>query len=160
MASLKIAIASIARSAQAVGFRRFRCLGSTKNGQIFPETYGGVVLFAPYEKGGVGFFKNEMSSSNYQFPGANSLASFQGRVRKCSFFSFCSEFCFFQWLFLVPLKGGRWYMIPQLAVYTTHIPLIALAFWGVKNATYHLLGEPETIIEWEGAVFQKGEKKR
>ncbi len=29
-----------------------------------------------------------------------------------------------QWLFLVPLKGGRWHIIPQLAVYTTYIPLI------------------------------------
>ena len=26
-----------------------------------------------------------------------------------------------QWLFLVPLKGGRWYIIPQLAVYNTYI---------------------------------------
>ena len=31
------------------------------------------------------------------------------------------------WLFLVPLKGGRWHIIPQLAVYTTYIPLIVLA---------------------------------
>ncbi len=31
-----------------------------------------------------------------------------------------------QWLFLVPLKGGRWHIIPQLAVYATYIlvPLI------------------------------------
>ena len=29
-----------------------------------------------------------------------------------------------QWLFLVPLKGGRWHVIPQLAIYTTYIPLI------------------------------------
>ena len=29
-----------------------------------------------------------------------------------------------QWLFLVPLIGGRWYIITQLAVYTTYIPLI------------------------------------
>ena len=29
-----------------------------------------------------------------------------------------------QWLFLVPLVGGRWHIIPQLAVYTTYIPLI------------------------------------
>ena len=28
-----------------------------------------------------------------------------------------------QWLFLVPLNGGRWHIIPQLAVYTTYIPL-------------------------------------
>ena len=27
-----------------------------------------------------------------------------------------------QWLFLVPLKGGSDYIIPQLAVYTTYIP--------------------------------------
>ena len=40
----------------------------------------------------------------------------------------------YQWLFLVPLKGGRWHIIPQLAVYTTYIPL-------------HLLGEPEATIE-------------
>ena len=46
-----------------------------------------------------------------------------------------------QWLFLVPLIGGRWHTIPQLAVYTTYMPLIFLAFWGgekcwgVKNAT-------------------------
>ena len=35
----------------------------------------------------------------------------------------------------VPVQGGRWHIIPQLAVYTTYIPLIVLAFWGVKNAT-------------------------
>ena len=29
-----------------------------------------------------------------------------------------------QWSFLVPLIGGRWYISPQLAVYTTYIPLI------------------------------------
>ena len=49
----------------------------------------------------------------------------------------------FQWLFLVPLKGGRWHIIPQLAVYTTYI----LPSGGLY-ATYHLLGEPETTIEY------------
>ena len=29
-----------------------------------------------------------------------------------------------QWSFLVPLIGGRWYVSPQLAVYTTYIPLL------------------------------------
>ena len=29
-----------------------------------------------------------------------------------------------QWIFQVPVKGGRDYRIPQLAVYTTYIPLI------------------------------------
>ena len=28
-----------------------------------------------------------------------------------------------QWIFQVPVKGGRWHIIPQLAVYTTYIPL-------------------------------------
>ncbi len=48
----------------------------------------------------------------------------------------------FQWLFLVPLKGGRWHIIPQLAVYTTYILPI-----GGLYVTYHLLGEPETTID-------------
>ena len=51
-----------------------------------------------------------------------------------------------QWLFLVPLKGGRWHVIPQLAVYTTYIPLIVLAFWWVI-CYLPPLGEPETTIE-------------
>ena len=29
-----------------------------------------------------------------------------------------------QWLLLVPLKGGRWHIIPQLAVYTTYSPCL------------------------------------
>ena len=36
-----------------------------------------------------------------------------------------------QWIFQVPVKGGRYYIITQLAVYTTYIPLIVLAFWEV-----------------------------
>ena len=47
-----------------------------------------------------------------------------------------------QWLFLVPLKGGRWHIIPQLAVYTTYI----LPFGGLY-ATYHPLQESEKSIE-------------
>ena len=47
-----------------------------------------------------------------------------------------------QWLFLVPVKGGRWHIIPQLAVYTTYI----LPSGGLYSP-YHLLGEPETTIE-------------
>ena len=52
-----------------------------------------------------------------------------------------------QWLFLVPLKGGRWHIIPHLAVYTTYIPLIYILPSGGLYATYHLLGEPGTTIE-------------
>ena len=59
-----------------------------------------------------------------------------------------------QWLFLVPLKSGRWHIIPQLAVY---IPLIFLAFWGVICYQAHLLGEPFqqplTIPRHPGLMF-------
>ena len=40
-----------------------------------------------------------------------------------------------QWLFLVPLKGGRWHIIPQLAVYTTYIPLIYCLLGGYMLPT-------------------------
>ena len=42
-----------------------------------------------------------------------------------------------QWLFLVPLKGGIGGIVhpPIGRKNTTYIPLIFLAFWGVKNAT-------------------------
>ena len=42
---------------------------------------------------------------------------------------------FGQWLFLVPLKGGRWHIIPQLAVYTTYIPLIYCLLGGYMIPT-------------------------
>ena len=50
---------------------------------------------------------------------------------------------------LVPLKGGIGGIVhpPIGRKNATYIPLIVLAFWGVKNATYHLLGEPEKTIE-------------
>ena len=47
-----------------------------------------------------------------------------------------------QWSFLVPLIGGRWYIITQLAVYTTYILPIGLLY-----ATYHLLREPGNSID-------------
>ena len=47
-----------------------------------------------------------------------------------------------QWLFLVPIKGGRDYITPQKAIYKWYILPI-----GGLYATYHLLGEPETAIE-------------
>ena len=47
-----------------------------------------------------------------------------------------------QWLFLVPLIGGRYHTIPQLAVYTTYIPLIVLAYWVIIWYRSHLLREP------------------
>ena len=47
-----------------------------------------------------------------------------------------------QWSFLVPLIGGRWYITPQLAVYTTYILAI-----GWLYVTYHLLREPGNSID-------------
>ena len=49
----------------------------------------------------------------------------------------------FQWIFQVPLKGGRWHITPQLAVYTTYI----LPSDGLYNP-YHPLQEPEKSIEY------------
>ena len=40
-----------------------------------------------------------------------------------------------QCLLLVPLKGGRWHIIPQLAVYTTYIPLIYCLLGGYMLPT-------------------------
>ena len=54
-----------------------------------------------------------------------------------------------QWLLVVPLIGGRWYIIFQLAVYTTYIPPI-LPFGGLF-ATYHLLykgNQKQTLTRW------------
>ncbi len=48
----------------------------------------------------------------------------------------------YQWLFLVPVKGGRWHIISQLAVYTTYILPS-----GSLHATYHPLQEPEKSID-------------
>ena len=51
---------------------------------------------------------------------------------------------------LVPLKGGLGGIVhpPIGRKNTTYIPLIVLAFWGVICYRSHLLGEPETTIEW------------
>ena len=67
-----------------------------------------------------------------------------------------------QWLFLVPLKGGRWHIIPQLAVYTTYIPLIYCLlggekcylppFRGTRNNHWSKLLDPSTrCIGWKVA---------
>ena len=51
-----------------------------------------------------------------------------------------------QWSFLLPLIGGRYHIILQLAVY----PLIYhlyVAYWVIIYITYHLLREPETAID-------------
>ena len=50
---------------------------------------------------------------------------------------------FDQWLFLVPVKGGRDYITPQKAIYKWYILPI-----GGLYATYHLLGEPETALDY------------
>ena len=47
-----------------------------------------------------------------------------------------------QWIFQVPVKGGRDYTTSQKAIYKWYILPI-----GGLYATYHLLGEPETTID-------------
>ena len=51
---------------------------------------------------------------------------------------------FVLWLFLVPLEGGSWHIIPQLAVYTTYIPLIYCRLGGyiIPTTLYRNLTNP------------------
>ena len=49
-----------------------------------------------------------------------------------------------QWSFLVPLIGGRYHIIPQLAVYTTYVPRI-----------YCLLGEYISPTTYEGNLSKQ-----
>ena len=44
-------------------------------------------------------------------------------------------------------RWDRWYIITQLAAYTTYIPLIVLANWVIICITYHLLREPGNSID-------------
>ena len=53
-----------------------------------------------------------------------------------------------QWLFLVPLKGGRWHIIPQLAVYTTYIPLIYCLLGGYIIPTTYYQNLKNPLIGW------------
>ena len=53
-----------------------------------------------------------------------------------------------QWLFLVPLIGGRYHITRQLAVYTTYIPLIVLANWVITCYLPPIEGEPGNSIEY------------
>ena len=53
-----------------------------------------------------------------------------------------------QWIFQVPLEGGRWHIIPQLAVYTTYI----LPCRGLYNP-YHPLQEPENPLRWSSLLL-------
>ena len=46
-----------------------------------------------------------------------------------------------QWVFLVPIKGGRWHIIPQLAVYTTYSPCL-LAGYIIPTTYYQNLKNP------------------
>ena len=55
---------------------------------------------------------------------------------------------FHQWLFRVPLKGGRWHIIPQLAVYTTYIPLIYCFLGGEKCYLPPSSGTISTTIDF------------
>ena len=56
--------------------------------------------------------------------------------------------CLDQWSFLVPLIGGRYHIIPQLAVYTTYILPI-----GWLYITYHLFREQSKQLLLGSPVF-------
>ena len=59
-----------------------------------------------------------------------------------------------QQLFLVPLIGGRYHIIPQLAVYITYIPLIYLK--PVSNQA-HPANECKTVKHWvTGLIWRSG----
>ena len=53
-----------------------------------------------------------------------------------------------QWLLLVPLKGGRWHTIPQLAVYTTYIPLIYCLLGDYMIPTTYYQNQNNPMIWW------------
>ena len=52
-----------------------------------------------------------------------------------------------------PKRWDRWHIIPQLAAYTTYIPLIYCLLGGYMLPTI-FLGEPETTIDttWKGSM--------
>ena len=65
-----------------------------------------------------------------------------------------------QWLFLIPIKGGRWHIIPQLAVYTTYIPLIYCLLGGyiIPTTYYQNLKNPlkyESVLAWDPETHPK-----
>ena len=63
----------------------------------------------------------------WHFPRSTDLGHSRGNLRFGTYS--------IQWLFLVPLKGGRWHIIPQLAVYTTYIALIYCLLGGYMLPT-------------------------
>ena len=65
---------------------------------------------------------------------------------------------FSQWSFLVPLIGGRYIIITQLAIYKWYISgLYCQLVW--LYGTYHLLREPETTIDLVKVVKLSFEEK-
>ena len=64
----------------------------------------------------------------------------------------------YQWLFLVPVKGGRWHIIPQLMyiikIMFSHIPIVSFCdseskfdFWE-KYMRFKLKGNIQSVLEW------------
>ena len=81
------------------------------------------------------FHDKDLDSSNWSPTNCGSVDAF--RVPGGSLY---------QWIFLVPLIGGRWYISPQLAVYTTYIPLIVLAYWVIIYHWSHLLRNQKQLL--------------
>ena len=77
----------------------------------------------------------------------------------------CSGANCYQWSFLVPLIGGRYHIIPQLAVYTTYIPLIychgvimyhlpPISYWCYTSGGYPL-NSPSKLPHWWRSPAEK-----
>ena len=108
-------------------FARFLCLVHCSSPQSTEELGGGFTIFYfhPY----LGKWSNLTSTF---FEGGWFNHQLEKQIPKL-----------YQWSFLVPLIGGRWYIITQLAIYKWYILPI-----GWLYITYHLLGEPETNIDY------------
>ena len=53
-----------------------------------------------------------------------------------------------QWSFLVPLIGGRYHIIPQLAVYATYIPLIYCLLGDYISPTTYEGNQKQPLSDW------------
>ena len=81
--------------------------------------------------------------------GGLALAYFQSRKALLVSGSVLEDGLITQWIFQVPVKGGRDYIIPQLAVYTTYIPLIYCLLGGyiIPTTLYRNLKNPLNYLE-------------
>ena len=103
--------------------------------------------FSPQKKGDTVDGRNPVPPGIYETPyEKNGVYIYIYIIHIKWLYSRISEPSTVQWIFQVPVKGGRWHIIPPIGsiyhLYTTYI----LPSGGLY-ATYHLIGEPETTIE-------------